>query len=140
MSSSSVTTSDGTVVIATDDDTPATPQPPVILHRDPGFEAGIVRSGDGYTVGMHSHRPLDTGSFLAGLLLGALLFFIVQTAMRWHARREAKGVARAAAIGPQGTSDRTAADLAALARRTAALETIVTDPAHRTAQAIDALR
>ncbi len=33
-----------------------------------------------------------------------------------------------------------AADVAALARRTATLETIVTDPAQRTAREIDALR
>ena len=92
---------------------------------------------------VHSDKPLDPGSFLAGLLLGALLYFIIQSAMRWHARREVRSIARAAAIGPQAASrdsDGMAAAVAALARRTATLETIVTDPAQRTAREIDALR
>ncbi len=131
MSLSKVTTIDGTVIVSTDDATAGPPGPPA-LHR------GMLHLGpDGAYV--HSGRPLDPGSFFAGLMLGALLYFILQSAMRWHARSEARGSARAAAIGPQ-REDRTAADIAALARRTAALETIVTDPAHRTAREIDALR
>ncbi len=46
--------------------------------------------------------------------------------------------ARAASRGPQ--EDRMAAAVAALARHTATFETIVTDPARRTAHEIDALR
>ncbi len=127
-----ISSENGSVVITKSDDAPGAPPPPAALHR------GMLHLGpDGAYV--HSGKPLDPGSFFAGLMLGALLYFIVQTAIRWHARNEARGLARAAAIGPQ-REDRTAADIAALARRTAALETIVTDPAHRTAQAIDALR
>ena len=76
-------------------------------------------------------------------MLGLLLYFIVQSAIRRQVRRDARGAARAAAIGPQrevDDQDRMAAAVAALARRTAALETIVTDPAQRTAREIDALR
>ncbi len=148
MSSTSVTTSNGQVIVSTDDGTPSAPPAPpgtaIVVHRDSGLEAGIVRSGDDFTVGMHSQHPLDTGSFVAGLMLGLLLYFIVQTAMRWHARREARGHARAAAIGPRATESanqtRMMADVAALARRTATLETIVTDPAQRTLREIEALR
>ncbi len=130
MSSASVTTSDGTVIISRDDDAPPmppAPPAPVILHR-----------ADGFTVGVHSDKPLDTGSFIAGLMLGALLYFIIQCTMRYFARREARRQRDAASIGPQ--EDRMAAEVAALARRTATLETIVTDPAQRTAREIDALR
>ena len=142
MSSASVSTtdSDGDVVITKTVDSdgvtvvtgPAAQLPLLHQHR------GMIHLGpDGAYV--HSGKPLDAGSFFAGLMLGALLYFILQTAMRWHARREAKGYARAAAIGPQA-EDRMAAEVAALARRTATLETIVTDPAHRTAREIEALR
>lgn len=124
---------DGTLIVTKTDDSGAPVPPP-----PPGLEAGIVRSGDGFTVGMHSQRPLDSGSFIAGLMLGMLILFIIQRAMRFYARREAKAVARAASIGPQ--EDRMAAEVAALARRTATLETIVTDPAQRTAREIEALR
>ncbi len=134
MPTSSVTTSDGQVIVTTDDDLPAPPAPP----SPPHLHRGMLHLGpDGAYV--HSGQPLDPGSFFAGLMLGALLYFILQTAMRWHARREVRGAARAAAIGPQA-EDRMAAEVAALARRTATLETIVTDPAHRTAREIDALR
>lgn len=142
MSSASVTTSSGQTVVTSSDDgdsvttvTPATPATPATTATPGGR---LTSTGD-FTVGIHSDKPLDGASFTAGLLLGALLYFIIQTALRWHARREARGHARAAAIGPQA-HDRTASDIAALARRTAALETIVTDPAQRTARAIDALR
>ncbi len=111
---------------------PTAPTPLVHLHH------GLVHIGpDG--AGVHSGRPLDTGSFVAGLTLGMLIYFILQSAMRWHARREVRSIKRAAAIGPQ-TDDGMAAAVAALARRTATLETIVTDPAQRTAREIEALR
>ena len=139
MSSSSVTTNaDGSVTVTSQDgdDTSivTTPPPPPLLHQHHGM---LHLGPDGAYV--HSGRPLDPGSFFAGLMLGALLYFILQSAMRWHARREARGIARAAAIGPQ-PDGRMVAEIAALARRTATLETIVTDPAHRTAREIDALR
>jgi len=148
MSSSTVTTTDEGTVTATSSDsgdsvvtiTPPTPPPP---PESRGLTVGTDAGPGSFTVGVHSDRPLDGASFIAGLMLGALLFFIVQSAMRWHARREAKGHARAAAIGPQAMAkdhDRMAAEVAALARRTATLETIVTDPAQRTLREIDALR
>ena len=147
MSSSSVITSDGETVTAISSDsgdtvtiTPPAPPPP---PKSRGLTVGTDAGPGSFTVGVHSDRPLDGASFIAGLMLGALLFFIVQSAMRWHARREAKGHARAAAIGPQAMAkdhDRMAAEVAALARRTATLETIVTDPAQRTLREIDALR
>ena len=135
MTTSTITReADGDVTITRTDDGPplhlaGTAQVPVVLH---------AAQPDGFSVGVHSDRPLDGGSFVAGLFLGALLYFIIQTAMRWHARREARTRRDAVSLGPQ--EDRMAADVAALARRTATLETIVTDPAHRTAREIDALR
>lgn len=135
-SNSITTTADGeTVVVTTDDGIPTPPAPPAPVF--PQHQGMLHLGPDGAYV--HSGKPLDPGSFIAGLMLGMFLLFIVQTAMRVYARREARGHARAAAIGPQ-TDDRMAADVAALARRTAALETIVTDPAHRTAREIEALR
>jgi hypothetical protein len=84
------------------------------------------------------HRPFDGGVFVAGLLLGMIALFIMQSAMKYYARREARSRRDAASIGP--AEDRMAAEVAALARRTATLETIVTDPAQRTAREIEALR
>ena len=137
MSTASVSTSDsdGDVTITRTDDGAGAPPPAALplLHQHHGM---IHLGPDGAYV--HSGRPLDPGSFMAGLMLGLLAYFILQTAMRWHARREVKAHARAAAIGPH--YDDTAAHIAALARRTATLETIVTDPAHRTARDIEALR
>ncbi len=139
---SKFTTKDGDVVVTTSDDgqqinvaTPSTPVVPMPPHGTVGYASDKA----GFNVGVHSDRPLDTASFIAGLMLGALLFFILQTAMRWHARREVKSLKRAAAIGPQ-PDDGVAAAVAALTRRTATLETIVTDPAQRTAREIEALR
>lgn len=128
MSTKTVTIAkDGSLtVFKSDDDAAATPPAP------PGSEVGapmVIRE---------HHRGIDGGSFTAGLMMGLLLFFIIQTAMRSHARREARANALAASIGPQ--EDRMAAEVAALSRRTATLETIVTDPAQRTAREIEALR
>ena len=142
MSSASVTTSDGQVIVTRDDDDGMVTGPATESHAATPI---IVRDGhlvsrpESFTVGVHSDRPLDGASFIAGLMLGMLVLFIIQRAMRFYTRRDAKAHARAAAIGPQG-EDRMAAEVAALARRTATLETIVTDPAHRTAREIEALR
>jgi hypothetical protein len=133
VSSNSVTIRDGRVVAANsnDGDSVVTAPPP---PTSPGQHAHSK-----FFVGISSDAPLDPASFTAGLMLGALLFFILQSAMRWHARREVRSTKRAAAIGPQA-DDGMAAAVAALARRTATLETIVTDPAQRTAREIEALR
>ena len=145
MSSTSVTTSDGKVIVSTDDDGmvtgPATESHaamPIVIRN-----GHLVSNPDSFTFGVHSNKPLDGASFMAGLMLGALLYLIIQTAMRWHARREIRSMKRAAAIGPQTDArdqDGMAAAVAALARRTATLETIITDPAQRTAREIEALR
>lgn len=149
MSSSSVTTSNGETIVTANDDgehvavmtPPAPPTPPGGHDGMPVVvREGTLHPGSGeFMVGVHSDGPLDGASFTAGLMLGMLVLFIIQTAMRLYARREARGHARAAAIGPQ-PDDRMAAEVAALARRTATLETIVTDPAQRTAREIEALR
>lgn len=83
----------------------------------------------------------DPGSIGLGMLLGAGGVLLIQRRRRLV--RETRE--RLDAIGQQGSDkfaerDRMAADVAALARRTATLETIVTDPAHRTAREIEALR
>lgn len=151
MSSSSVTTSaDGTVTVTSDDGdetstvvTPPTPPlPPTAPLTLAHLHRGLLHIGpDGAYV--HSGKPLDRGSFFAGLTVALLVYLAVRVMRRLGRRREARGAARAAAIGPQADArdhEGMAAAVAALARRTATLETIVTDPAHRTAREIDALR
>ncbi len=142
MAMSSVTTRDGDILVTADNAVekgalaaPLMPPTPPL----PTIAGGHLSATDNLTIGVHSDKPLDGASFIAGLMLGALLYFIIQSAMRWHARREVRSIARAVAIGPQ-IDDGMAAAVAALSRRTATLETIVTDPAQRTARAIDALR
>lgn len=124
MATSSVTTRDGTIVARDDDDgttmtnvagPTGTTGAPIVIHT-------------------HHHRPLDGGSFVAGLFLGLLLYFIAQNWVRWQRRRPARP------DPDEPGQTRMAADVAALARRTATLETIVTDPAQRTAREIEALR
>lgn len=142
MTASSVPTINGAVVVPIDDEddgdvtivktSPAGQLP--LLHQ----HHGMVHFGpDGAYV--HSGKPLDLGSFFFGLMMGMLALWLIQVWRR--GRRRTRD--RLAAIGPQPVSvdhDRMAAEVAALARRTATLETIVTDPAQRTAREIDALR
>ena len=116
---------DGQVVVTkTDDDgaLPVPPPPPAIAT------VGVP------TIVVHRHHAFDYGAFVGGLLFGLLLYFVAQTWVRWQRHRPVD----LARKGPE--ADRMAADVAALARRTATLETIVTDPAQRTAREIDALR
>lgn len=82
------------------------------------------------------HDDASGPAFLLGLIAGVLLILLVQA---WQ-RSRARAGDRAAAIGPRPAGDGMATEVAALARRTAALETIVTDPGLRTAREIDALR
>ena len=121
-----ITRSDeGGVTITKTDDAPATPAPP----PPPGIATIGVP-----TVVVHRHHSFDYGAFIGGMLFGLLLYFIAQTWVRWQRHRPVDFARKA----PE--ADRMAADVAALARRTATLETIVTDPARRTAEEIDALR
>lgn len=145
MSTSRITDSDGSVLITTSADgdhvvstTPASPATPT-TPPTPATPGGHFTSTGDFTVGIHSDKPFDGASFVVGLLVGVLLVFVINRLRRRHARREARGMAHAAAIGPQ-PEDRMAAEVAALSRRTATLETIVTDPAQRTAREIEALR
>lgn len=80
------------------------------------------------------HRGFDGGSFCAGIFFGLLLYFIAQNWIRWQRHRPVN------LDRNDADQNRMAADVAALAKRTATLETIVTDPAQRTAREIDALR
>lgn len=132
MSSASVTTSDGQVVVTSDDDAP----PPMPAPPPPGVPHTAQIPDSFY---YHWNNPLDPASLVLGIIIGMLMFRIIQRFGRLRARREARGHARAAAIGPQ-PEDRMAVEVAALAKRTATLETIVTDPAQRTAREIEALR
>ena len=87
---------------------------------------------------LHRHHGFDPGSFMAGLFL----MFFLMIAFRYERRRRRHRPVEIATREADAAHDqsRMAADVAALARRTATLETIVTDPAQRTAREIDALR
>ena len=107
----------------------------VITKDDDGAMDVAPTTATGTPIVFHHRHPLDTGSFVAGLFLGLLLYFIAQSWLRWQRHRPVK-------LDRRDDADQTrmAADVAALARRTATLETIVTDPAQRTARDIEALR
>ena len=111
---------DGSLIVTkTDDDGPTAPQ---------GSETGmatIVRSDH--------HRGIDGGSFVAGLFVGMIILLLAQ---RWRRSR----MHRSVKLDRRADDNPIAAEVAALARRTATLETIVTDPAQRPAREIDALR
>lgn len=133
MTTKTITTSaDGsTTVVESDEDGPPTPpSPPHKSH---------LGANDGFNVGIHSNRPFDGGSFTFGLMVGLLLYYVLQTWARRRRHRPAK-LDRPDVTEAASDQARMAADVAALARRTATLETIVTDPAQRTAREIEALR
>jgi hypothetical protein len=131
MNSKTITTSaDGsTTVVENDDGVPAPPPPgsqagmPVVIHPSRH----------------HSDDHPDPGSVFLGIVIGAGGLWATQrrrAALRHRTiKLDARGPAEATA-----EQARMAADVAALARRTATLETIVTDPAQRTAREIEALR
>lgn len=118
-------TKDGTLtVVKSDEDGPPVPPPP-----------GQTRSHDGFNVGIHSSKPFDGASFVVGLIVGMLVLLFFQRRARSRRHRPVDVARRDGA-----DQARMAENVAALARRTATLETIVTDPAQRTAREIDALR
>ena len=91
----------------------------------------ITTDADDMPAVHHHHQGIDGGSFTLGLLVGAAGF--------WFAQRKRR--ARLAAEPPAPVRDaQFESDVAGLARRTAALEKIVTEPSRRLAQDIDALR
>ncbi len=81
----------------------------------------------------HHRSGFDASSFIAGLIVGMVLLLLVQ-------RRKRVKAQRAALADADGDGRRADSDYAALARRTATLERIVTDPAQRVGAEIDALR
>lgn len=75
------------------------------------------------------HMPPQP-AFVMGMIFGALMFWLIQS---WRRRGQDLKASRA------GADDRRyneSSEIAALARRTAALETIVTDPAQRVSREI----
>lgn len=114
---------DGSLVVTkTDDDGAPTPPPP------PGSEMAMpVMIRD-------HHRDVPPAvHFVLGVIVGMIVLLLVQRRLASRRHRPVK-------LDRTADGDRMAADVAALARRTATLETIVTDPAQRTAREIDALR
>lgn len=122
MTTRTIQTGDRTITI-TDDGPPPLP--------------GMPESGIGHEprVVVRDHQGIDFGSFVVGMLAELLLLWLMQRRRAIVERRRERDEAM---IGV--SADRMAAEVAALARRTATLETIVTDPGQRTARAIDALR
>ncbi len=79
---------------------------------------------------LHRHHEMDAGAaFFMGMIMGAFILWLLQREGRRRRRRPEPQVA-----------DVSQHDVAALARRTANLERIITDPATRTANEIEALR
>lgn len=89
----------------------------------------------------HGDHP-DPGSVFLGMTIGAGLVLLAQRRTRRKARIAELFAAenRAALAGDREKDGRFESDFAALARRTATLERIVTDPAHRVDREIEALR
>lgn len=121
MTSKTVTIApDGSMTITKDADSsnasPTASVPAMVVHRG------------------HGDGPFHAGSFIAGLVVGMLVLLFLQRLRRNRLHRSSKF--------ERGRDDagRMESEVAALARRTATLETIVTDPGERTAREIDALR
>lgn len=120
-------TKDGTMtVVKTDEDGP--PAPPAA----PPAPGSIVPP---MVIREHHGRGFDGASFVTGLIVGILLLLFFQRRINRRRHRPVDLDRR-----DDAEQTRMAESVAALARRTATLETIVTDPAQRTAREIDALR
>jgi len=113
------------------------------IQNEDGSTVTVVKNSDGDTVAttqqpqalvIRSHHGTDAGAaFFMGMIMGAFILWLLQREGR---RRRHRPDAQVAA----GVHDVSRDEVAALARRTATLEQIVTDPAARTAREIDALR
>ena len=119
-----------TVTIETDDDGDRT-----VTATGPDQTAGVAALTSAYvgqptqaTVHVHHGMPAS-GAFTLGLVVGAVMLRLVQRQISRRRHRPDPEIA-----------DISHTDVAALARRTANLERIITDPATRTANEIDALR
>ena len=86
--------------------------------------------GDATIVKHHGHSPFDFGSFVAGVFACLLVMWLIRRRKERLVRLHEAG--RATAAFDQ--------DYAELAKRTATLERIVTEPAARLDREIDALR
>ncbi len=96
-----------------------------------GDSVSTSSTGDATVFPVHHHQDFDGGAFTAGLFVGAGVFWLAQRKRR----------ARLADIAaPPAAPDRFESEVAALARRTATLERIVTAPGARVERDIDALR
>lgn len=117
---------DGSLVITKSDDGDSAPPPP---PPPPTTETATP-------IVIHKHHrdsDLHGGSFFGGMVMGALLLLLFQMLRR-------RKLERLAQTEPRRDGVRTDGEYAALARRTANLERIVTDPAQRVGAEIDALR
>ncbi len=94
-------------------------------------DATVRITGSDGSVVVHRphHQSFEFGSFLAGIVVTLLVL--------WLIRRRAAKLVREAVRDHEPAVDR---DFAELARRTATLERIVTEPAMRLTKEIDALR
>lgn len=112
------------------------------IRSDDGGGVTVTANRDGDTVAttqqpqtvvIRSHHGMDAGAaFFMGMIMGAFILWLLQREGRRRHRPDAAVTA--------GVHDVSRDEVAALARRTATLEQIVTDPAARTAREIDALR
>ena len=95
-------------------------------------EATVKITGSDGSVVVHRphHDHFDVGSFFAGIFATLFVMWLIR-------RRAARLVREIAPSRPDPVVDR---DFAELARRTATLERIVTEPAARLDREIDALR
>lgn len=123
MTTRTIQTGDKTITIT--DDSP--PPMPGAAEAITGHEPRMIT--------IRKHEGFDMGSFVAGLFVAAMIAVCLAIRRGSLVKRRERDDA---AIGIP--ADRMAAEVAALARRTATLETIVTDPGQRTAREIEALR
>lgn len=121
-----------TVTIDADDDgdrtVTATAIGPDQTAGGPALTSAYVGQPAQATIHVHHGMPAG-GAFTLGLVVGAVMLRLVQRQISRRRHRPDPEIA-----------DISHTDVAALARRTANLERIITDPATRTANEIDALR
>ena len=115
-----------TISIITDEDGDKTVTTTANGQTDAAAALNTAHVGQSAPVIIHHHGMPASASFSMGMILGALIVWLLQR------RRRSLPDLQVADVGH--------GDIAALARRTATLERIITDPATRTASEIEALR